>query len=236
MHELSAEGFTRIALELHRQPDTDRTVQAVAEYAANAVGADYAGVMLIHGRRRVEIAATTDPRVDQADQLQLEFDEGPCLSAIDAGQSFVIADTTTDQRWPQWCRRVSQLGILSVLSIRLATDSSKVGSLNIYANTPDRFNDDDAAVGQILARHASIALDTARQLESLQQAIDGRTVIGQAQGILMERYDLDADQAFAVLRRYSQTQNTKLAEIARKLTATRELPGWNENGQSRTPH
>ncbi len=225
MHESSAEAFTRIALELHQQPDTNHTVQAVAEFALNAVGADYAGVMLLHGRRRVDIAATTDPKVDQADQLQLELDEGPCLSAIDAGENFVIADTTTDQRWPRWCQQVSRLGILSVLSIRLATDISKVGSLNLYANATDRFSDpDDVTVGQILAQHASIALDNARQIDSLHQAIDGRTMIGQAQGILMERYDLDANQAFAVLRRYSQSQNTKLAEVARTLTATRELP------------
>lgn len=225
MDESVAERFTRIALELHQQPDTDHTVQAVAEYALHAVGADYAGVMLVHGRDRVEVAAATDPKVDKADQLQLVLDEGPCLSSIEAGETFVIADTTTEQRWPHWCRQVSELGILSTLSIRLATDRSRVGTLNLYAGTTNRFCDaDDILVGQVLARHAAIALDTSRQIDSLQQAIDGHTVIGQAQGILMERYELNADQAFAVLRRYSQSHNTKLAEVARQLTATRTLP------------
>lgn len=227
MDETWAEAFTQIALDLHKQPDTEATVQAVAEYALATVGADRAGVMLLHGRQRVEIAATTDPSVDRADELQLELDEGPCLSAIAAGEVFVIPDTRSEQRWPRWCQEVSQLGILSVLSIRLATDSSKVGSLNLYADTTDRFNDDsDVAVAQILARHASIALDNARQFDSLLQAVDGRTAIGQAQGILMERYSLDEAQAFAVLRRYSQQSNTKLGEVARKLVATRELPRW----------
>ncbi|HWD80857.1 MAG TPA: GAF and ANTAR domain-containing protein [Kribbella sp.] len=227
MDETSADAFTRIALELHKQPDTDHTVQAVAEFALATVGADHAGVMLLHGGQRVEIAATTGPKVDRADELQLQLDEGPCLSAIEAGEKFVIPDTRSESRWPRWCHEVSQLGILSVLSIRLATDSSRVGSLNLYANTTDRFNDDsDIAVAQILARHASIALESARKVDSLQQAVDGRTVIGQAQGMLMERYDLNASQAFAVLRRYSQQSNTKLAEVARKLVATRELPNW----------
>jgi AmiR/NasT family two-component response regulator len=40
----------------------------------------------------------------------------------------------------------------------------------------------------------------------------------------MERYDLDDAQAFDVLRRYSQTTNTKLNEVARQLVATRKLP------------
>ncbi|TDO56701.1 GAF domain-containing protein [Kribbella sp. VKM Ac-2571] len=228
MDETSAETFTRIAQELHKQPDTRHTVQAVAEFALASVGADHAGVMLVHGGRRVEIAATTGPKVDRADQLQLELDEGPCLSAIEAGETFLIPDTSSEQRWPRWCHEVSKLGVGSVLSIRLATDDSKVGALNLYADTTERFTDDDIAVAQILGQHASIALDTAHRLDTLQQAVDGRTVIGQAQGILMERYDLDAGQAFSVLRRYSQSQNTKLGEVARKLAATRELPQWDD--------
>ncbi|GAA1571366.1 GAF and ANTAR domain-containing protein [Kribbella hippodromi] len=229
MVESAATAITEIALELHKQPDTDRTVQAVAEFATALVGADHAGVMLVHGRKRVEIAATTGPVVDRADQLQLELDEGPCLSAIEAGATFVITDTRSEPRWPRWCHEVNQLGIGSVLSIRLATDESKVGALNLYADTVDRFGDpDDIVVGQILAQHASIALDSARKLDNLHEAVDGRTVIGQAQGILMERFDLHPDQAFAVLRRYSQQTNTRLGEIARKLVATRELPNWGQ--------
>jgi GAF domain-containing protein len=225
MHQSTAEAFTRIALELHNQPDTDHTVQAVADFALHAVAADYAGVMLLHDRNRVEIAATTDPRVDDADHLQLELNEGPCLSAIDVGGHFVIPDTRTEQRWPRWCQRVSELGIISVLGIRLATSSSTVGALNLFANSTDRFShDDDIAVAGILARHASIALDTAQRRDNMQHAVDARTTIGQAQGILMERFNLDADQAFAVLRRYSQSQQIKLSEVAHKLIATRELP------------
>jgi hypothetical protein len=51
----------------------------------------------------------------------------------------------------------------------------------------------------------------------LWRAIDGRNLIGQAQGILMERYQLTAEQAFALLRRYSQAQNVKLAILALQL-------------------
>ena len=227
MEVSDVEAITQIALELHKLPDTDATVQAVADVVPAMVGADHAGVMLVYGRERVEIAATTGPIADRADQLQLELGEGPCLSAIEVGATFLIPDTRSEPRWPRWCAEVSELGIGSVLSIRLATDESKVGALNLYANTPNRFGDpDDIVVGQILARHASIALDSARQLDTLYQAVDGRTVIGQAQGILMERFNLDADQSFAVLRRYSQQTNTKLGEVARKLVATRQLPKW----------
>jgi hypothetical protein len=53
-----------------------------------------------------------------------------------------------------------------------------------------------ALVAEVLGRHASIALSSARQEESLQRAIEARTLVGQAQGIIMERFDLDRESAF----------------------------------------
>ena len=77
----------------------------------------------------------------------------------------------------------------------------------------------------IFGQHASVALATARREAGLRQAIDARHLIGQAQGILMERFDLTADQSFAVLRRYSQENNVKLRSVAAEIIETRKLPG-----------
>ena len=139
-------------------------------------------------------------------------------------ETVVIDDTATDQRWHEWSSRVAEIGYRSVLSIRLFTNQHTIGSLNLYARRPAAFGPDEAAVGQIFGRHASVALATARNEDSLRQAVDARHVIGQAQGILMERFDLTVDQAFSVLRRYSQDRNLKLRAVAEEMIASRELP------------
>jgi AmiR/NasT family two-component response regulator len=82
----------------------------------------------------------------------------------------------------------------------------------------------DEATGRLLARHASVAVATVRQASTLAQAVEARTLIGQAQGLLMERFAIDADHAFAVLRRYSQDNNIKLRIVADELVTTRRLP------------
>jgi AmiR/NasT family two-component response regulator len=112
-----------------------------------------------------------------------------------------------------------------VLGVRLRTSESVIGSLNFYDPAPHHFSVSDRQVAHILARHAAIALDTARETENLWKAIDARKVIGQAQGILMERFGLDADRAFRVLSRYSQDNNIKLHRVAEQLVETRNLPG-----------
>jgi AmiR/NasT family two-component response regulator len=56
------------------------------------------------------------------------------------------------------------------------------------------------------------------------QAVDARKLVGQAMGILMERFDVGDDRAFAILKRYSQDTNTKLRDVAQHLIDTRKLP------------
>ena len=113
----------------------------------------------------------------------------------------------------------------SILSIRLHTSGQTLGGLNFYAGQRHRFSDDDIALAHIFGQHASVALATARREEGLRTAIDARHLIGQAQGILMERFGLSGDQAFAVLRRYSQDNNVRLRSVAERIIETRRLPG-----------
>jgi transcriptional regulator with GAF, ATPase, and Fis domain len=219
-----AAEFAQLALQLHNEPDVEHTVQRVVDGGLRAVNCDMASVMLVHGGSSAEIGAATNPLAQEADQLQMEVGEGPCLAAIrGAARSVVIQDPAgadvaamgTHGRRTRPAQRSQR---------RLRTSSSTVGALNLYGRDADRFDLDDEAIAHILALHASIAVASAQQQASLSQAIDARKQVGQAQGILMERFGLDAGQAFAVLRRYSQNNNVKLREVAQRLISTRRLP------------
>src|SRR5688500_9301341 len=114
--------FADMALDLHEEPTAERTVDRIAEYAKAGMRCDDAGILLVHSRRRVETAAATSDRAERAHILQTELDEGPCLDAIEATESYyLIGDTATDERWPRWNKVVADLGVRSVLSLRLET-------------------------------------------------------------------------------------------------------------------
>ncbi|MFL6157957.1 MAG: GAF and ANTAR domain-containing protein [Marmoricola sp.] len=224
MSREAAEDFAEMALRLHDEPTVTETVELVLEYALKAVGCDYAGVIFVHGGTRVETIAATDPLIVKLDALQMEHREGPDLEALDDRLSVMVDDTRTEARWPRWAEKVASEGIRSMLCMRLYTTESIIGTLNLYSREPRQFDLDDQAVAHILARHAAVAIGAARKEENLWQAVDARKRIGQAQGILMERFDLTPDQAFAVLLRYSQDNNVKLRTVADKLVDTRTLP------------
>ena len=115
--------------------------------------------------------------------------------------------------------------MLSSLSLQLFVEGDNLGALNLYARQPHAFGEESEDVGLLLAAHAAVAVAGARAEEHLRRAVDSRDLIGQAKGILMERYKITADQAFQVLARVSQQTNRRLADVADELTQTGSVPG-----------
>ena len=216
--------FSQMALDLHDEPDAESTVQRIAEYARIAVGCADAGILLVHARKQIETAAATSSRVVASHDLQITHNEGPCLDAIAGDGVYLVNDTATDPRWQKWGPAVHDIGLLSAVSVRLETRGRRYGSLNLYSDETGAFGEDDIAVATIFTRHASVALAAKHNEDGLQVAIDARKLIGQAQGILMERFDIDDDRAFTFMRRQSQDRNEKLRDIAAWIVANRGDP------------
>lgn len=187
-------------------------------------GCQAAGICVVHRGERIDTHAASDDLVREIDALQHELSEGPCLDALREDHTVVSDDLATDSRWPQWGPRVvQQLGLASSVSYRLYSTDKDLGALNLYGAEVSAFTAEDVADGLALAAHVGVALAAAQQVEHLEYALRGRTVTGQATGILMERFDLSPDRAFSVLSRLSQQKNVKLREIAEQIVTTRTL-------------
>jgi len=214
---------------------TDTLAQVVELAVATIEGCDFAGLFLLE-KDVVTSPVHTDPIVDAVDALQHQSGEGPCLDAISQRLIFYADDTSDDPRWPRFGPPASAAGIRSVLALPLTTDGS-LGALNLYARFPAAFGVVDRAKGVILASLAGLAVSAARshedeerRAENLNAALATREVIGQAQGILMERERISSAQAFDVLRRASQHLNRRLRDVAQDFVDTGERP---ETGQPR---
>lgn len=223
--ESLARRFAEIARTLAGEPSWQRTLDRIVGLAVEVVpGCDAAGVMLIHRGGRVESPAATEDLVREADAAQYELGEGPCLEAIWQDHTFRVDDMAGESRWPRFAPRAVELGVRSMLSLELFAAEHALGALNLFARKPRAFDDRSEEVAWLFASHAAVALASAQESAQLREAIETRQVIGEAMGILMERFRLDEDQAFDVLRRASQEYNTKLREVARRVTETGERP------------
>lgn len=223
---MDADAFARLAHDLYDQPNVEKTLEKIVESAVAVLGCDYAGLLMTSKGNHLVAIMASDPAGEKADKLQLELQEGPGIAAVAEARTTVVHDTAADMRWPRWAAGMRDLNVGSVLAVQLSTSQLTLGALNMYASSPRWFDADALTAAGVLGRLASIALCTARQEETLRQAIDARTLIGRAQGILMERFAVDDQAAFEVLRRHSQNTNTKLNEVARILVSSRTLPKY----------
>ncbi len=223
MNELDND-LAQFAREANRAQDVPQTAVQIVSFARQVVGTAHAGITLNQRNGRFTSIGVTDPVVDEADRLQYELREGPCVESTEQAHILLSLDTGRDPRWPRWGPAARDLGLVSVLSAQLRARGRRIGGLNLYGEAPRQFGGDDAAIAHLFAIHAAVALASALEEENLHAALTTRNQIGQAQGILMERFGLTDDQAFATLRRYSQSTNTKLHLVAQTLIATGSLP------------
>jgi GAF domain-containing protein len=212
--------------ELARSAAAPRTVEEVlSDVTATAKelipGVDTAGVLLVGKAGKYESLAGTSELPHKLDDFQMKYDEGPCVQAAIDDLIVRTDDFRTEQRWPRYSPAAVELGVLSGLSVKLYTANRTAGALNLFAFKPHAFDAEDETIATVLASHAAAAILASRQGEQLQSALTTRDRIGQAKGIIMERYGIDEIQAFEMLKRLSQDSNTRLADIAQQVIDTR---------------
>jgi GAF domain-containing protein len=216
--------FAELSEELSSDLDGPLTFQRVVDRALEVVpGCDHCGLHLRKSKGKAESVTATDEVAAEADRIQDELQDGPCVDAAFQEQNFVVHDLLTDIRWPTWAARASALGIRSSMSIRLTANDVTIGALNFYSDEPGSF-DGDQDIATIFASHAASAMANARLVGGLRTALDSRHTIGMAQGVLAVRYDISFERAFQVLHRYSNDHNVKLRDVAEQVIETRALP------------
>jgi ANTAR domain/GAF domain len=223
------ENLVTVARALFASGTVEGTLRVTVDLAVATIdGCDFAGVLLANDDRVTTVAAS-DAIVIQLDDIQFDTGEGPCLDVARVGGTSYAADLVDDERWPHFGPAAADAGIRSALAFRLSDEP--VSALNLYARLPAAFGATDRAKGVIFATLAGLALDVAGSradnvllMTNLHEALKTRELIGQAQGILIERERITGDQAFDVLRRASQHLNVKVREVARTLVETGEDP------------
>jgi hypothetical protein len=199
--------------------DSDTVIAELAEHAALEIPeAQYAGVTVTRNGRQIDTPAATHKWPILLDEVQQRHRQGPCLSAAWEEKTIHVRDLETDERFPLYARdALTETPIRSVMSFQMWIAGETMGALNVFAETPNVFDENTKAVGLVFAAHSSVAWNAARRDEQFKKALASRDVIGQAKGMLMERYGVHAIQAFDLLRKLSQDSNTPLIQIAADL-------------------
>ena len=209
-----------------REPATEagRLQRGVELAVALIERCDHASVTVLTPHY-AETVAVSDDVARRGDGWQHDLSEGPGLESVRGRVPVVSQDLRADPRWRAWGpQAVERLGMRSVVSVPLDAQGGGVGALNLYADRPGVWDADQRALAAALAGEVAVAAADARLLDARTAALLARSGVGQAQGMVMERFGLTAEQAFDYLERLSADAGVGLLHVAERLVETRDLP------------
>jgi len=216
------QSIAEAARTLHQPRSVDETLQTIVEVACNSVpGFDQVGIATLEKKGEVQTRAFTGDLVLRLDQIQYSLREGPCSAALQGDDAVSVSTLRDEQRWPRYVPQAQAVGLRSQMALKMDLDQGTVGGMNFYSTMSDDVSPDAQALAAMFATHAAIALRHAHERQTLKEGLLTRKVIGQALGILMERYDMNEDRAFAFLVRASSHANIKLRAVAQELVDER---------------
>jgi hypothetical protein len=203
--------------------DLEQTLGRIVTCAVDTIPAVDAGSISLTEHGRIETRHPTCDLIRKLDETQSELHEGPCIEATEdpPETGMVVAQDLTGEdgeRWPRFAPEAVEAGYLGLMSTTLTTADGPRGALNLYSKHPNAFSEHSRTLAGLFGVQAALLLVGAHQAAHLQKAVDSRDLIGQAKGILMERFKVDDEAAFGMLVRTSQDTNMKLTAVARWLT------------------
>jgi len=187
--------------------------------------AEHAAVSVCHTNGSLCALAGTAP-LGPLVELEGELGEGPDLDAVRSGELVLVADAAAAERWPALAARVAPRRLWPLAAFPIGPGvGHRGGALTVLARATTEFSAADRRTGELLAAQALPMLDAAAAVINLNRALHSRDVIGQAKGVIMSKYGLTEERAFAALVSRSQSSNTRVAELAERVVREMSLDG-----------
>ncbi|MFD7436003.1 GAF and ANTAR domain-containing protein [Streptomyces sp. NPDC059861] len=198
-------------------------LQSLADAAVELTRAEGVGVTIERDHRPLTVVSA-GPVAPKLDEKQYGQDDGPCLQSARTGEEVIVEDMLGETRWGDYPAYAAASGIRSSFSLPIAARTHTVGALNLYAAPPHAFTTADVRALRSLAEQATGAIALAQRISEAQEfvtqmqtAMQSRSVIDQALGVVMSQRRCTADEAFGILRSASQHRNVKLRDLCTEL-------------------
>jgi GAF domain-containing protein len=200
------------------------SLHQVAELATVALPqADHVGITMMEGDT-LTTSIFTHPELPEIDQAQYRTGDGPGVDSYRRGVPHIVESTRQPGRWQAFRDSAERHGVLSTMSLPMSTHDGTIGTMNLYAETEQAFRSGDERVGLSFASQAAFLLANARAYwearsltENLQRAMESRSSIEQARGIIMSTMGCNPDEAMRVMIRRSQEQDINVRELAAEI-------------------
>lgn len=227
-HTASAEAALQLQDLIMDTENVEDFLDRLAEFAAATLSRSVDGEIecgvTLQRRKRTMTVAGSSPRAVALDLIEQSIGDGPCILALRTKSPVVLADVATDARWPEYQRQLAVHGCHSTLGIPLQIGGGSIAALNFFASGTEVFTEEVVAEAAGFADLAGRALGLAVRIgtaqtraEDLQAAMEHRTSIDLACGVIMAQNRCSQNEAMAILTKVSSNRNQKLRDVATEI-------------------
>lgn len=204
--------------------DVTHVLHQLMDQVVDVLGVDGAGVCLGDEDGNLRFVAATNADVAVVEEEQVSENEGPCHDAHRTGELVVVDDLEAWQAWPSYRAVAQGRGVRAVVGVPLPAGDSPVGALNLYRSNAHEWSDHELRTGQLLANMASGYIVTKSTMGSseelvrqLRRALESRTIIEQAKGVLAGRHEIGPDEAFDQIRTHARGTSSVLRQVCNEI-------------------
>jgi hypothetical protein len=210
-------------------PDMEVFLQRLVGISAQKLGQAlpevHCSVTVLRDRRPVTVCSS-DPETAAMDEVQYASKRGPCMEAALTGQLVEVVDLRTETRWPTYVRAMAGSPMRSVLAVPIPLKMARGAALNSYSPGPGPVPDEvrrallDFTAVAAQALSLSVKLQTqAEKSTDLAAALESRTAIDLASGVIMAQTGCTQKEAVNILMKASSNRNEKLRDVALSVLA-----------------
>ncbi|MDQ0663264.1 hypothetical protein QFZ35_001762 [Arthrobacter ulcerisalmonis] len=231
-----ADDFEQLVDLIAGTEDIKSVLDGLTGFAAatmtRATGVPIECAVTLHRRKRTATIGGSSGRAVVLDRIEQTLGDGPCVEALEGGVPVLLGDVSSDRRWPEYRSALAAADVAGALGIPMKLDDDAGAVLDFFAPVSGLFTEQAVSEGIRCAEVAGKALRLAvrivsadQRAEHLKAAMDTRTVIDLACGIIMAQNKCSKEAAFDLLRHASNTRNQKLNDLAQTLVDRFSGPG-----------
>jgi GAF domain-containing protein len=215
---------------LDAEDDLQGAMQQLTSAAKALLRVDGAGLMLADARGELRWATASDQQTQIIEEGQERLGEGPCVNAFAEHAPMAMRDATTEPQWGKITDVVTGQEMQAGLSVPVQLEGGPIGSLDLYSAAPRDWDQAEISAAQVYAALAATLLCQAaaaqvkgRLAKQLQVALEHRSRIERAKGMVMMQEGIDDAAAFERLRGVARSSRRPLIDVVNEVLGGRRL-------------
>ncbi|MFC1808713.1 GAF domain-containing protein [Candidatus Omnitrophota bacterium] len=218
--------LTKISEAIISDSYLDDILKFIVTVTAEMIQSNICSLMLVDkAGKELVVKATQSISEEYNTKQNIPIGKGIAGLVAQTGEPLTVLDVRKDKRYiSQDIARKANL--CSLLSVPLVLKKTVIGVLNCYTPTSHTFNTSEITIIKSIANQAAIVIENFRlvvESKVIKEELESRKIVEKAKKILMTQEDIEEQEAYQRIRKFSMDHRRNIRDVAEAIVLTNEV-------------